>query len=352
MFEEIAPALRLVLRSRERMGFLFADGPSTLFDTIRFLRRIVPLASTALREMREDAAAIPDERLREQALASVDGKSYHVAGAAILATFLDSVSAQRYINIVAPLETIYDYLDNLCDRHPAVDAAAYPVLHFAIADALDPAAALRHYYAKGPYGDDGGYLRRLVERTQNALRNVPAIESLLPLFREAATFYAHMQTYKHLPPGRRENACVEWYVENATRFADLDWHEFVCAAGSQFQVYGPLYAAFAGEPVRQAYDAYFPYLSALHVLLDSFIDRAEDRAHGELNFAAVYARPAALRERAAYLSRCARARFAGMPNPARHAFVLRIMELFYLSHPKIAPQGLDRDARALLRALK
>ena len=30
----------------------------------------------------------------------------------------------RYVEIVAPLETIYDYLDNLCDRHPEVAVEA------------------------------------------------------------------------------------------------------------------------------------------------------------------------------------------------------------------------------------
>lgn len=352
MFSEIEPALRLVLGSPDRLRFLFAEGPATTLDTVAFLRRIVPLAASALSGVRESAERIPDDLLRAEALASVDGKSYHVAGAAILATFLDTPSAQRYVDVVAPLETIYDYLDNLCDRHPDVDAAAYPMLHLAIADALDPHAPTRNYYALGPAGNDGGYLRELVQRTQRALREVPELETMRPLFAEAAALYAEMQSFKHLPPGERELACVAWYERHRARFHDLDWHEFACAAGSQFQVYGPLYAAFAGESVCDAYDAYFPYVSALHVLLDAFIDEAEDRAHGELNFADVYGNARSLRERCAYLAEAARARFTAMTFPARHRFVLRIMTLFYLSHPKIAPQGLDRDARALMRAIK
>ncbi|MEO9171034.1 MAG: DUF2600 family protein [Candidatus Baltobacteraceae bacterium] len=352
MFSDIAPALRLVLGSRDRLRFLLADGGGTAIDTIAFLRRIVPLAGTALASIRASANAIPDELLRNEALSSVDGKSYHVAGAAILATFLDRASAARYVDVVAPLETIYDYLDNLCDRHPSVDISAYPVLHQAIADALDPHAAPRNYYAKGPDGDDGGYLGGLVEQTQRALRAVPELDRMQPLFAEAAAFYADMQTYKHFARGERERACVEWYERHRERFADLDWHEFACAAGSQFQVYGPLYAAFAGDSPEAAYAAYFPYVSALHVLLDSFIDRDEDAAHDELNFARVYPDARALRGRSAYLATAARARFAAMQQPGRHNFVLRVMALFYLSHPKIAPQGLDRDARALLRAIK
>ncbi len=352
MVDDIAYALRTVLCSAERLRTLCSGGPGLLIDLIGFLRRIVPQAARSLAEIRADALQIPDELLRREALASADGKAYHVAGACILATFLSDEAAGRYIEIVAPLETIYDYLDNLCDRHPNVAPSAYPILHHAISDALDPTVLPRDYYANGPVGDDGGYLRGLVVRTQRALARAPHVETLMPYFARAASLYGEMQTYKHLRSGERERACVAWYERNRAAFPSLDWHEFACAAGSQFQVYGPLYAAFADGPphIGRTHDAYFPYVSALHVLLDSFIDQAEDRDHGELNFAALYHGGRGLRERARFMSESARERFGCLPHPARHRFVLDVMTLFYLSHPKIRAQGLDREARALLRA--
>ncbi|MHB8147791.1 MAG: DUF2600 family protein [Vulcanimicrobiaceae bacterium] len=352
MLDDIRWAVRNVLASPERLRYLFTSGIRTAYYLSRFLRTIVPQAARQLDGLRIRASVIPDDRLRDQALASIEGKSYHVAGACILATFLAPPAARDYIAIVAPLETIYDYLDNLCDRHPSVDPVAYPVLHEAIADALHPGAPPRDYYARGPAGDDGGYLRWLVERTQSALGGLPNHEVLLPYFRESAELYAQMQTFSHYPSPERERACVAWYDRHRERFKALDWQEFACAAGSQFQVYAPLFVAFDRHPeaVKRAYEAYFPYVSALHVLLDSFIDQAEDAAHGDLSFAAVYDGPHHLRERMAFLTSSARARFAALPQPGRHHFVLRIMTLFYLTHPKVFTQGLDRQARSLLRA--
>jgi tetraprenyl-beta-curcumene synthase len=350
VLDDIRHALRAVLSSPERLRALVRGGAATPFTIVSFLRRIVPRAADALAAIRRDAETIPDPLLRNEALASVDGKSYHVAGACILATFLPAREAERYIRIVAPLESIYDYLDNLCDRHPQVRPEAYPVLHRAIADALDPGAAPADYYARGPIGDDGGYLRGLVTQTQAELRDVPRLRELAPFFAQAAALYGEMQTFKHLAPGARETACVNWFEANRTASADLDWHEFACAAGSQFHVYGPLYAAFTGEPIRETYEAYFPYICALHVLLDSFIDQAEDRATGELNFTGVYGGESALIERFGFMSARARDRLGRLPQPRNHRFVLDVMTLFYLSHPKIAAQSLDREARALLRA--
>jgi tetraprenyl-beta-curcumene synthase len=302
-------------------------------------------------KIRVRAEQIPDEALRREALASVDGKAYHVAGACILATFLEPQSARKYIAVVAPLESIYDYLDNLCDRHPNVSIEAYPVLHQAIADALDPSSAPRDYYKLGPSGDDGGYLLWLVTRTQQALGSIAGYEALQDSFRISAELYAEMQTYKHYPANQREPALKAWY-EREGQGLDLEWHEFACAAGSQFQVYAPLYELAAGRPqaIGAAYQAHFPAVAALHVLLDSFIDQAEDREHEELSFAAVYESPERLAERVAALAGRAKRGFDALPEPARHRFVLRIMALFYLTHPKVYAQGLNGQSEALLRS--
>lgn len=352
MFDDILFALRSVLRTPQRLRALVADDPFLPLDLMRFLLRVVPEASAALEEIRTHASAIPDDRLRIEALASVEQKAFHVAGACILATFLPREAAAAYIRIVTPLETIYDYLDNLCDRHPDVPAEAYPVLHLAIADALNPSAEPREYYALGPNGDDGGYLAGLVAQTQAGLAAAPHLEVLRPLFADAASFYGELQTFKHLPRGERERACVAWYERNRGRFGVLDWHEFACAAGSNMHVFAALYMAMRDRPqdIIAAYDAYFPFVSAVHILLDSFIDQDEDAEHDDLNFARVYGGGPALRDRYAFMSAQARARLSRLPEAGCHRFVFDVMTLFYLSHPKVASSGLEREARRLLRA--
>ena len=103
----------------------------------------------------------------------------------------------------------------------------------------------------------------------------------------------------------------------------------------------PAIRGFAGrsERIAPTYDAYFPAAAALHVLLDSFIDQAEDRDHGELNFASLYATPDRMLDRVADLARNAFGRIALLPNPSEHRFVLRVMALFYLTHPKVTSKA-------------
>lgn len=348
--EQINWAVKRVLLGPHRLAFLLRGGLDDAFDLRTFLVHIVPLARKALAGIEHLAERIPDSELRAQALSSLQGKAYHIAGACILAAFLPAGARDHYVDIVAPLEAIYDFLDSLCDRHPETKPEAYRQLHEALADALDPARPIHDYYAYGPPGDDGDYLHTLVHRVRRALTRLGDHELLVPYFSEAARLYADTQTYSHLPPGEREPACMQWFAREGTRFGDLRWWEFAAAAGSQFQVYAPLYAAFCSgfDRIGDTYAAYFPAFSALHVLLDSFIDQKEDGTHGDLNWVGCYESAEAFRNRMHELASRAYANFASLPMPRAHRFALRIMALFYLTHKKIDEQRIDQEAIALL----
>ena len=350
---EISWAVNRVLFSPRRVAFLLGGGMDDALELRRFLVNVVPLARAALGRLEHLAERIPDRELRAQAQFGLRAKAYHVAGACILATLLPTGPREHYIEIVAPLEAIYDFLDGLCDRHPLTTPQAFRQLHLALSDALDPSQPLHEYYLYGPPGDDGDYLVSLVRRVRRALSRLGDYDLLMPYFTEAAQLYADTQTYKHLPEAERERACKEWYAREGARFGDLSWWEFGAACGSQFQVYGPLYAAFCSDfdALKVTYDAYFPAFSALHVLLDSFIDQREDRDHGELNWIACYPSFEAFRDRTRELSQNAKTSFAQLPMPRAHTFALRVMGLFYLTHPKVYEQHLGQEAIALLAAL-
>jgi tetraprenyl-beta-curcumene synthase len=353
---DLYTTLRLVFRKPTRVRRLVALGPRGWYATWRFLRVVIPLAATELDAIHARAQAIPDPALREQALASIATKGYHVEGGAIHATFLAHAAARRHVAIVAPLETIYDYLDNLCDRLPGVSQRAFATLHEALLDALDDRRTPAEYYRDGPYADDGGYLRGLVDAVRNGLRALPHYEAVRERLVEVGRFYAELQVLKHGPPGARERACDEWYARNRARFPDLAWWEFAAACGSSLPVFALIELAgrrrLTQAEIEATHRAYFPGVSALHILLDYFIDQAEDAAHGELNFVACYpSRDEAVRGLRRLVT-AALARVRSLAGAARHRFLLNAMCVFYLTHPKVFEQRLEAESRELLAALE
>ncbi|MGD0472290.1 MAG: DUF2600 family protein [Candidatus Velthaea sp.] len=355
LLRDVDTVVRTVLRTPTRLRRLLGLGPRGLASMARFLTAVVPRASRVLRAIEVDARTIPDRALREQATASISDKAYHVQGGCILATFLHGEAAARYVDIVAPLETIYDYLDNLCDRLPNVPAAAYPTLHEALLDALDDRRSIGDYYRDGPARDDGGYLRRLVECVRAGIGALPNYGAVRAQLVEIAGYYAQLQTFKHAGPKAGAAYCDAWYERNRERFPDLYWWEFAAACGSSMPVFALLHLASQKTVAPDAVDlttaAYFPNLSAVHILLDYFIDQAEDREHRELNFVACYASSAEAVSRVRRLLTATASGVRTLQNGEWHAFVLRAMCLFYLTHPKVFEQHLDAESAALLAAL-
>jgi tetraprenyl-beta-curcumene synthase len=356
LWRDVRSTLASVFSRPSRIRRLLALGPSGWIATARFVGSVIPRAGGELAAIRVRAARIPDAALRAQALASIDGKAYHVQGGCILATFMPNDAARRYIAIVAAIETIYDYLDNLCDRLPGVTQRAFASLHEALIDALDDRRAPADYYCDGPPGDDGGYLRSLVDASRDGLRTLPNYPAVRDRLVEIARFYADLQVLKHGPPGAREAACDAWYERNRERFPGLDWWEFAAACGSSLPIFALVALASRErlEPgeIDATTTAYFPGVSAIHILLDYFIDQAEDREHGELNFVACYASSAEAVVRLRRLVMATMLRVRTLAGAAHHRFLVEAMCVFYLTHPKVFEQHLDAESAAVLRALR
>ncbi|WPD19376.1 tetraprenyl-beta-curcumene synthase family protein [Thermaerobacter composti] len=104
-----------------------------------YVRRVLPLVDEALDRWQRRAAAIPDPELRRQALASIRTKRFHCEGGAVFAAAVPPARRRALVEAVVALQTISDYLDNLCDRSESLDPADYRQLHRAMLDAVTPA---------------------------------------------------------------------------------------------------------------------------------------------------------------------------------------------------------------------
>lgn len=333
----------------------------TVALALRFLTTVVPRASAELRRLRTRATSIPDPDLRREALSSIRRKAFHVHGGCIFATFLGPKDAQRYVALVAAFETAVDYLDNLCDRIGTADEADFRALHEALVDAVTPGAPLRDYF-RGRFADDSGYLAQLVSESQAGFASLPSFGVVRAGILDVTTRYCELQSLKHLKPGEREARCAAAF---STVAPDLHWWEGAAASGSTMATFALVHAAT--QPAlrdargREVFAAYFPYFTALHILLDYFVDQAEDRAHGELNFVACYPDEAAAHAGIARIAHIAMERVAALEQPEAYLFALRAMCGYYCTRPTLSKSaraaaldimheaGVDVDPHPLLK---
>lgn len=301
----------------------------------------------------------------DQALLSIRTKQFHCQGAAAFACL--TPRRGPLLRAIVALQTMSDYLDNLCDRaawQPEQGDAAllFRHLHLHMREAMAPP---RRPSAgnETPPGDApaDGLLALLARECRGALSTLPSYASVAPHVRRLIGLYCDLQCYKHLPPGRRESALREWharwsgrpgYVGAAARA--LPWFEFSAACGSTLGAFALMRLAARPDASRAQADAvaraYFPYICGLHILLDYFIDLDEDRASDDLNFAAACGDPGeAVRRLAFFVSRALEV--AGrLPDPWFHRAVVRGLLAMYLSDPKAATGSVAPAVARLVRS--
>jgi len=301
-----------------------------------FLYRIFPAINRELKYWSRQAKAIPCQELRKQALSSIEHKKFHCQGGSIYSLYKE-VNTPDFIPLVVTLQTISDYLDNLCDRVGIADEQAFRQLHQAMTDALDPEAKTQDYYAYYPCKEDGGYLISLVTTCQQQVKKLPSYRLVKEELHKLASLYSNLQTYKHLNLSIREQKMNDWMQEENKDIQITNW-EFAAATGSTLGMFMLCAAAsdkrLTANTVINISKAYFPWISGLHILLDYFIDAAEDKANGDLNFVAYYSNQAQLLSRLTLFTKNALLKAHSLPHPIFHKTVVQGLLAMYLSDPK------------------
>lgn len=344
--------------------------------------RAFPAVDARLARYLRWAEKIPT-REAAQARLSLQTKKFHCQGGAAFACF--SPRGAALLRAIVALQTISDYLDNLCDREDPPEESRFRRLHTAMQAAVAPARSWPVLGGDGdwqsaleelPDGDwqsapgdlaDGGLLSALVADVRRGLSALPSYGVAEPEVRRLVDGYCHLQVRKHLPPGRREEALQEWYEEwkrgegavgpvcEPLAREDLAWHEFAAACGSTLAAFALFRVAARSRlnpgQVRALVRGYFPYICGLHILLDYLIDLEEDRISGDLNFILFYGDLDRARARLVHFARRALEAAGSLPEAWFHRLLVKGLLAMYLSDPKVEAQGLGGIAENLFAAV-
>jgi len=293
----------------------------------------LPEAARAARHWRTRAETIPDAPIREDALYSLTHKRTHAEGAALFAV-LPATRNRALLEVLVAYETIWDFLDNVSERHTTEQNGRE--LHLALVDAFDLDRPLADYYRHHPWQDDGGYLEELVEFCRRSCRALPSYQQVRLLLVQEA-WRGQVLALNHLTDAdQRDAALRRWAAEECPDdLSEATWFELSGAASASMVIHALL--AIAAEPdaseleVGIIHAAYWPWVSLATTMLDSYVDRADDRRSGDHSYVAHYPDDACAVRRIGYcLTRAARGALQ-LPKGRRHAVIVAAMAAMYLS---------------------
>ncbi|MCL2769218.1 MAG: tetraprenyl-beta-curcumene synthase family protein [Solirubrobacterales bacterium] len=323
----------------------------------RYWLSVFPRVSAELRHWRERALEIPDPSLRELALAA-QRKRGNMEGAAAFAAFAPHRHRAHAVQAAVAFQSAYNYLDMLVEQPSADPVANGRRLHQALVHALDPALPPVDYYEFNSRRHDGGYLQEMIDRHHAAIARLPSWERVAPAAARTAERIVAFQSF-NTGDAQGDYAALERWARALVPASDgLRWWETAASGGSSLCAY--VMFGLAATPrlderhVTAVEQAYFPWIGALHSLLDNLVDAHEDRATGQRCLVSYYASHAETAERMRWLAERSLARARALPQGDHHAMIVAAMTGYYLSSPDArAPEvrGTSHELLATMGAL-
>jgi tetraprenyl-beta-curcumene synthase len=328
-------------------------GATFAWAAVSYWTGVFPRVARHLARWRRSAAEIGDPEMRRLVEASL-AKHTNVEGAAAFAAFAPWRSRSEATLGTSAFQAAYNLLDILGEQPSPDPIADGRRLHEALLYALDPLAARQDWYELHPLREDDGYLDGLLEECRGAVRGLPSFAAVAPAARRAAERIVAFQSF-NLSEAQGDHEALERWARDATPAGSgLEWWETAAAAGSSLGVH-VLIGAAAREQVGELEvaalgDAYFPWIGALHSLLDNLVDEHEDAAAGHRSFVGYYSSQEQMAERLSWLAERAMDAAEALPHGARHRVIVAALIGNYLSAPEARLAGTRALSQRVLAA--
>ena len=305
---------------------------------IQYWAAIRPQVDPLRRQCERWAQEIPNPTLRQQALSTLQEEVLNGEGVAVFATLVPKQHLRRITRLIVTLQIICDYIDTIGEE-PCDDPLRNGLQHHkALTAALQPDAPVVDYYMQHPHRDDGGYLERLVDSCRECVRQLPSIQSILPMAVHAAMRCGEAQAYTHAAIHQGTDELASWALRQ-DRADGYFWWELAAGGISSLSVYALLAAAAdsntTADDAARIDAAYFPSVCAFSALLDSLVDYERDAGVASHSSVGHYASGDAAANRLATIAREAEAEARRLPRGRRHAAILTGLAGFYLSSPNV-----------------
>jgi tetraprenyl-beta-curcumene synthase len=288
---------------------------------------------------RARAELIEDPILREHAVGSLTRKRTLVDGAAFY-WILPQRRDAALLRLLVAFQVLADLLDELSERGGDGEDLMRTFVEAVVLDT--------------PVGDHDEYTMALIEACRTGcavLPGYPLIRELLPAqARQAGALGLH-----HIAdPGARADALRRFAVDEFDATPEATWFEQTAGGASALTIIVLL--AMAADPrtterdIHAALAVYSPWVSALSMMLDSWVDQHDDRASGHVSFVGYYEDRNVAVERIASLINRSLRDLATLPGGERHMLITAAMTAMFLSRDSARSDELAAGTRAMVAA--
>ncbi len=303
---------------------------------------------------RARAALIPDPARRCDALSALLHKRSSIEGASLFSA-LHPRRDRTLVALLVAYEVLADYLDEVNERPSEASIVRGRRLQAALIDALRLEVPVScSYYRSAAAAIDAGYLDALIAFCRASFASCPSAARVASTITDAVEL-TRVLCLNHEPdPARRLDALRSWAQEHRVAEQELQWFESPAAASTWLAVLALLAVAADprcdGQVPRDVYAAYYPWVSLLGTLLDSYADLPGDLAGGRPSYTAFYQDRAAFERRLVSIAGRAMREVGGLRDGAKHQVIVASMIAMFLASAECRDSVHEVEVREVLAA--
>jgi tetraprenyl-beta-curcumene synthase len=313
----------------------------------------LPAVAREVRRWDDLAHNISDSRIREDALKALAEQRTHIDGAALF-SILPRARDPSLLRLLVAYEAIWDFLDNVNERSASAGVANGLQLHRALVEALDPGGPISDYYKYISWYDDSGYLRALVTECQANCARLPSYERVRrSAIQEAVR--GQICAINHDPdPSNRDEALRAWATREFPSGHEAWWFELTAAASTNLTIFALLALACertcSPDLIARTSLTYYPWISVLTAMLDSYVDEAEDAVSGDHSYVTHYSTPELAERRICLLIRRALQEAGALKDSEKHTVIAASMVAMYVSKDSALTPAMREGTMRILDA--
>jgi tetraprenyl-beta-curcumene synthase len=306
-----------------------------------------------MRCWRRRAQAIPSTTIREDALKASTEQRSHIDGAALFTT-LPRTRNHALLHLLVAYEVIWDFLDNVNERTHTAGVTNGLQLHQALIDALDHNHEISTFYKYSPGHHDGNYLRKLTITCRETYTRLPSYSLTREAIGRESTRALVCAINHDAHQDRRDQMLQQWATAEFQNGHEAQWFELTAAASTNLTIFALL--TLAAQPhcddglISQTSRSYFPWISVLTAMLDSYVDQNDDAATGNHNYLSHYDTPTVATERlCSLIARCLQ-EAGSLKNAEKHILIASCMFAMYLTKACANKPPMRPTTRRLIHA--
>jgi tetraprenyl-beta-curcumene synthase len=288
---------------------------------------------------RARAELINDPILREHAVGSLTRKRTLVDGAAFYWILPERRDA-GLLRLLVAFQVLADLLDELSER-----GSARRDLMRAFSDAV---------VLDAPVGEHDEYTMALIDACRTGCAALPGYPLIRGLLGAQARQAGALELHHIADPDARAQALHRFAANEFDVTPETTWFEQTAGGASALTIIVLL--AMAADPrtterdMHAALAVYSPWVSALSMMLDSWVDQHDDRASGHVSFVGYYENRDIAVERIAFLINRSLRDLATLPGAERHTLITAAMTAMFLSRDSARSDELAAGTRTMVAA--